>query len=98
MRPLPPPGYRTPTIPVTPALATTAGPDVVLGNLITDTATLTGTANQPGTPAINPTTAGAPAGGTITFTLYGPNNCTTVAFTSSPVPVSGDGTYGPVSF
>ncbi len=84
--------------PVTPALATTAGPDVVLGNLITDTATLTGTANQPGTPAINPTTAGAPAGGTITFTLFGPNNCTTVAFTSSPVPVSGDGTYGPVSF
>jgi hypothetical protein len=84
--------------PVTPQLATTAGPDVVLGNPITDTATLTGTANQPGTPAINPTTAGGPAGGTITFTLYGPNNCTTVAFTSSPVAVSGDGTYGPVSF
>jgi hypothetical protein len=84
--------------PVTPQLATTAGPDVLLGNPITDTATLTGTANQPGTPAINPTTAGAPAGGTITFTLYGPNDCTTVAFTSDPVAVSGDGTYGPVSF
>jgi hypothetical protein len=84
--------------PVTPAVATTAGPDVVLGSPITDTATLTGTANRPGTPAINPTTAGGPAGGTITFTLFGPNNCTTVAFTSSPVPVSGDGTYGPVSF
>jgi hypothetical protein len=84
--------------PVTPMLATTAGPDVVLGSPITDTATLTGTANQPGTPAINPTTAGAPAGGTITFTLYGPDNCTTVAFTSAAVPVSGDGTYGPVSF
>jgi hypothetical protein len=84
--------------PVTPQLATAAGDDVVLGNPITDTATLTGTANQPGNPAINPTTAGAPAGGTITFTLYGPNNCTTVAFTSAPVPVSGDGTYGPVSF
>ncbi len=84
--------------PVTPQLATTAGPDVVLGNPITDTATLTGTSNKPGTPAINPTTAGGPAGGTITFTLLGPNNCTTVAFTSAAVPVSGDGTYGPVSF
>jgi hypothetical protein len=84
--------------PVTPALATTAGPDVLLGNPVTDTATLSGTANQPGTPAINPTTPGAPAGGTITFTLYGPNNCTTVAFTSAPVAVSGNGTYGPVSF
>jgi hypothetical protein len=84
--------------PVTPQLATTAGPDVVLGNPITDTATLTGTANQPGTPAINPTTAGGPAGGSITFTLYGPDNCTTVAFTSAAVAVSGNGTYGPVSF
>jgi hypothetical protein len=84
--------------PVTPQLATTAGDDVLLGNPITDTADLTGTANKPGTPAINPTTPGGPAGGTITFTLYGPNNCTTVAFTSDPFPVSGDGTYGPVEF
>jgi hypothetical protein len=84
--------------PVTPQLATSAGDDVLLGSPITDTATLSGTANQPGTPAINPTTAGAAAGGTITFTLYGPNNCSTVAFTSAAVPVSGDGTYGPVSF
>jgi hypothetical protein len=84
--------------PVTPSLATSAGPDVQLGNSISDTATLSGTANRPGTPVINPTTAGAPAGGTITFTAYGPNNCTTVAFTSAAVPVSGDGTYGPVSF
>ena len=84
--------------PVTPALATSGGPDVQLGNPISDTATLTGTANEPGTPVINPTTAGGPAGGTITFTAYGPNNCSTVAFTSSPVAVSGDGTYGPVSF
>jgi hypothetical protein len=84
--------------PVTPQLATTAGPDVLLGSPISDTADLTGTANQPGTPAINPTTAGAPAGGTITFTLYGPDDCTTVAFTSGPVSVSGDGTYGPVEF
>jgi hypothetical protein len=84
--------------PVTPTLATSGGPDVQLGNPISDTATLAGTANKPGTPVINPTTAGGPAGGTITFTAYGPNNCTTVAFTSTPVSVSGDGTYGPVSF
>jgi hypothetical protein len=84
--------------PVTPTLATTAGDDVVLGNPITDTAALSGTANKPGTPAINPTTAGGAAGGSITFTAFGPNNCTTVAFTSAAIPVSGDGTYGPVSF
>jgi hypothetical protein len=83
--------------PVTPTLATSAGPTVTLGNPISDTATLTGTANEPGTPAINPTTAGGPAGGTITFTAFGPNNCTTVAFTTTRT-VSGDGTYGPVSF
>jgi hypothetical protein len=84
--------------PVTPALATSAGADVDLGNPISDTATLSGTANQPGTPVIDPTTAGGAAGGTITFTAYGPNDCSTVAFTSSAIPVSGDGTYGPVSF
>jgi len=85
--------------PVTPTLTTQAGAGpVVLGNPISDTANLSGTANKPGTPVINPTTAGGPAGGTITFTAYGPNNCTTVAFTSSAVAVSGDGTYGPVSF
>ncbi|HZC71123.1 MAG TPA: hypothetical protein VE442_10530 [Jatrophihabitans sp.] len=85
--------------PVTPTLATSAGAGPVqLGNPISDTATLSGTANEPGSPIINPTTAGGPAGGMITFTAYGPNNCSTVAFTSSAVQVSGDGTYGPVSF
>jgi hypothetical protein len=87
--------------PVTPALPTTAGPDVVLGNPVTDTAALSGTSNQPGTPAINPTTAGAPAGGTISFALY-KADCTTLATGTGTnpqsVPVSGDGTYGPVSF
>ena len=84
--------------PVTPALATSAGAGPVqLGNPINDTATLTGTANEPGTPVINPTTPGAPADGTITFTAYGPNDCSTVAY-STTVTVSGDGTYGPVSF
>jgi hypothetical protein len=87
--------------PVTPALPTTAGPDVLLGNPVTDTAALSGTSNQPGTPAINPTTAGAPAGGTITFTLF-KDDCTTLATGTGTnpqsVPVSGNGTYGPVSF
>jgi hypothetical protein len=84
--------------PVTPTLATQAGAGpVIFGQPITDTATLSGTANEPGTPVINPTTPGGPAAGTITFTAYGPNNCTTVAFSTS-VAVSGDGTYGPVSF
>jgi hypothetical protein len=85
--------------PVTPQLSTQAGAGPVdLGQPITDEATLTETANKPGTPVINPTTAGGPAGGTIIFTAYGPDSCTTVAFTSDPVSVSGDATYGPVSF
>lgn len=84
--------------PLTPSLATTAGANVVLGNPISDTASLTGTTNEPGTPAINPTTAGGSAHGTITFTAYGPNDCTTVAFTSTAQSVNGDGSYGPVSF
>lgn len=91
--------------PTTPTLATTAGPDVLLGNSISDTADLSGTATKPGTDAngdpdpINPANAGAPAGGNITFTAYGPNDCTTVAFgPSSQFAVTGNGTYGPASF
>ncbi|TMG47855.1 MAG: hypothetical protein E6H91_07925 [Chloroflexi bacterium] len=84
--------------PVTPTLTTQASGPVQLGNAISDTATITGTANQPGTPVINPTTAGSPAGGMITFTAFGPNNCTTVAFGPTSVTITGDGTYGPVSF
>jgi hypothetical protein len=95
--------------PLTPTLTTTAGPDVTLGNPITDTATLTGTANKPGTPVINPTTPGGKATGTITFELYGPepandpnDPCGPKVFeTTTPVPVTnGDGTYPdpPVSF
>ena len=86
--------------PVTPTLTTSATGPVVLGNPISDTATLGGTANQPGTPIINPTTPGAPAGGTITFQVFGPNDatCANAVFTSAPVTVSGNGTYGPVSF
>jgi hypothetical protein len=92
-------------LPVTPTLATAAGPDVTLGNPITDTATLTGTANKPGSGglgtdgSINPTTAGAPAGGTISWTVAGPGGCTAsgLTVTGSPATVTGDGSYGPVS-
>jgi hypothetical protein len=94
--------------PLTPTLTTTAGDDVVLGNPVTDTATLSGTANSPGDngpnatyPTINATN-GAPAGGTITFTLIGPDDCVTLATGTGTNPqdvaVSGDDTYGPVSF
>jgi hypothetical protein len=81
--------------PVTPTLTTNATPTVEIGNPISDTATLSGTANQPGSPVINPTTAGGPAGGTITFNAYGPDDATcsgTPAFTSAAIAVSGDGT------
>jgi hypothetical protein len=80
--------------PVTPTLSTTAGADVVVGQAVTDSATLSGTAYQPASPVINTTGAhGAAAGGTITFTLYGPDDCSTVATTSSGVVVSGDDDY-----
>lgn len=80
--------------PVTATLATTAGADVLLGNAVTDSAALGGTATQPANPVINLTgTAGPAAGGTITFKLYGPDDCSTVAYTSPTVAVSGNGTY-----
>jgi hypothetical protein len=80
---------------------------VDFGDPVTDTATLSNTANQPGTGgigangSINPTTPGGPANGTITFTLF-KANCTDLATGTGTNPqtvsVSGDGTYGPVSF
>jgi hypothetical protein len=80
--------------PVTPTLATTASDDVILGGSVSDSATLSGLATQPANPVINLTgTGGAAAGGTVTFTLYGPDNCTTVAYTSGAVTVSGNGSY-----
>jgi len=85
--------------PVTPSLPTTAGPDVVLGNAVTDTAALSGTSRQPGSPVINGP-LGAVAGGTITFALY-KNDCTTLATGTAGTlsfPVTGDGSYGPASF
>jgi hypothetical protein len=80
--------------PVTPGLGTTASGTVVLGGSISDSATLSDLATQPANPVINLTGAGgAAAGGTVTFTLYGPNDCSTVAYTSAAVAVSGNGTY-----
>ncbi len=87
--------------PVTPTLTTSATTAVGVGTAISDTATLSGTANQPGNPVINGQ-LGAAAGGTITFRAFGPNDPTCAnapVFTSVPaVTVSGDNTYGPVSF
>jgi hypothetical protein len=85
-------------LPVTPALVTQAGDEVTLGDPITDSATLIGTAFQPGDDGLNATypsinaTMDTPANGTITFTLFGPDNCTDVptGFTPIDVTVSGD--------
>jgi hypothetical protein len=88
--------------PVTPTLTTTAGSSPVnLGQPVTDTASLTGTATQPGSPIINGP-AGAAAGGSISFTLL-KADCSTLATGTGTNPqsvtVSGDNTsYGPVSF
>jgi len=92
--------------PKTPTLSTTASADVLLGNAITDTATLSGTAKQPGTDGVGPggtinATSGsqANAGGSITWTVKGPDSCNAsgLTVTGTPATVSGDATYGPVS-
>ena len=86
--------------PKQPTISTQASANVALNSPVHDTATLAGTANQPGTPnVINPTTAGGPGGGSITFKLYGPSAtavCTdaNLVYTSpTPIAVSGDGNY-----
>jgi hypothetical protein len=93
--------------PEQPVLTTAAGPDVTLGTAISDTASLTGTAKQPGTDGVGPggtinatALTQANAAGTITFSVAGPNNCTAsgLTVTGSPVTVSGDNaSYGPVT-
>jgi hypothetical protein len=73
---------------------------VQLGSPVSDITNLSGTANQPGSPVVNGP-LGAPANGTITFRLYGPNDatCTTTpVFTSPPINVSGDGLYSSGNF
>jgi len=96
--------------PLRASISTTAGADVEFGQPVTDSATLSSTAHQPGTGgptgsllagSINPTTLGGDATGQITFTLY-KADCTTPATGTGTNPqtvnVSGNGTYGPVSF
>ncbi|MCI0345696.1 MAG: DUF11 domain-containing protein, partial [Chloroflexi bacterium] len=73
-------------IKASPAITTSANQTVLAGAEIDDSADLSG--------GFNPT-------GTITFRAYGPDDATCAgapAFTSNPVAVSGNGTYGPVSF
>lgn len=84
--------------PITPTLTTQASGPVALGNPISDTATLTGTARQPGTNGIGPggtinATDAALDDGSITWRALGPNNCTTVAMGATSRDVTGDGTY-----
>lgn len=86
--------------PVTPTLATSAAfaSTSQIPAAVTDTLTLAGTANEPGTPVVgtptSPSTLGGVAQGTITYTVYGPNSCTTVAQAATNVSVtSGDGNY-----
>jgi hypothetical protein len=87
--------------PVTPTLTTQASATVLLNNPISDSATLSGTAEQPGSPIIGGG-VGSPAGGSITFQLFGPQVGTScgplVTSATVTVPVSGDKTYGPVFF
>jgi len=66
--------------PALPTLVTVASPTVTLNNPISDTATLTG---------------GDDPSGTITFTLYGPDdeNCNAPAADTSTVTVTGNGDY-----
>jgi hypothetical protein len=85
-------------LPVRPTLTTQASGDVVLGNAVSDTGTLSGLATQPGTNGIGTDGSinannGAAAGGSLTFTAYGPDDCTTVAMAATSRAVSGNGTY-----
>jgi hypothetical protein len=88
--------------PQQPSLTTaaTTGP-VDFGQPISDTVTLSGTAHKPGSGgptgsdgSINPTSFGGDASGNIVVTAYGPDSCSTAAFTSNPIAASGDGSYG----
>ena len=79
-------GETVTTGPLTPQLTTNSDSGGPLGTAIHDVGHLSG--------------ATSGAGGSITFTLYGPNDaaCGTAIFTSPPVPVSGAGSYASPSF
>ena len=83
--------------PVTPTLSTTAGADVTLGSPVTDVATLSGTAPKPTANVIETSAPSAgsrtKAGGTITFTLFGPSSSgcgSQIAAATQQVTVNGD--------
>ncbi len=70
----------------------------LLGSTLSDTATLSGAANQPGTDGFGPggtinATNGAPAGGSISFTAFGPDSCVTQPLAATSRTVSGNGIY-----
>jgi hypothetical protein len=83
--------------PVTPTLSTAAGDDVTLGSPVTDVATLSGTAPKPTANVIETSAPNAAsrtkAGGTITFTLFGPSSSgcgSQIAAATQQVTVNGD--------
>ncbi|MEW5991912.1 MAG: hypothetical protein AB1736_11285 [Chloroflexota bacterium] len=78
-------GETDTVVKASPAIVTSADESVVIGADISDSATLSN--------GVNPT-------GSITFTAYGPgdDNCDGTPAFSTSVAVSGNGTYGPVSF
>ena len=83
-----PPGAAasgTLTVLAAPTIATTASASVTVGGAITDTATLAG---------------GSSPTGTITFTLFGPNDatCANAPVFTSTVTVNGNGSYTSSSF
>lgn len=90
-------------LPVQPEISTVATAAAEIGGAIDDTATLSGTAYQPGTDgagdengdytSIN-ATMDSPASGTITFSAYSDDACTAPAVYSSDVTVSGDSEEG----
>lgn len=94
------------TLKASPTIVTTAT-NAQVGSAITDTAVLSGTSQDITASAgdedgdANGGISLSNAGGTVTFSLYGPSDTgcsSTPIFTSSPVAVSGNGSYGPVSF
>jgi hypothetical protein len=83
------PGEAVVVTKLTPAIVTTASPAVPVGGAISDSAVLSGATTAP------------PAGGSIVFTVFGPDDPTCArpaVFTSPPVPVNGNGTYNSPPF
>jgi hypothetical protein len=105
---------RTPTLTTDAGPVGSSDPPVDFGQPVTDTATLGNTAHQPGTggptgstdgsigTASSAVTLGGDADGSIKFTLYKDSTCTALATGTGTNPqtvnVTGNGTYGPVSF